>query len=65
MSRLITHANVEALGFLDWAQVGSMVESAFEKQDKILMGVVFVIAQWIVLSQRFQVPKASELDLLF
>lgn len=65
MSRLITRVNVEALGFLDWARVGFMVVSAFEKQDKTLMGVVFVIAQWIVLSQRFQVPKASELDLLF
>ena len=65
MSRLVTRGNVDALGFLDWTQVCSMVESAFAKQDKILMGVVFVIAQWIVLSQRFQVPKASELDLLF
>lgn len=60
MSKLITEENVEALGFLDWAQVRPMVDVAFESQAKHLMGVVFAIAQWVVLSQKFGIAKATE-----
>ncbi|KAL8788671.1 MAG: hypothetical protein Q9195_007172, partial [Heterodermia aff. obscurata] len=57
MSRLITRENIEALGFLDWNRVERMVERAFGRQDKAMMGVVFVIAQWVVLSRRFEMPS--------
>ena len=60
MSRLIMQDTIEALGFLDWDEVGTMVGTAFETQDKRLMGVIFVIAQWVVLSQRFGVPRATK-----
>ena len=60
MSRLITYENVQALGFLDWDRVGPMVDMAFDKQDKQLMGVIFVIAQWVILSKRFGMSKATK-----
>ena len=65
MSRLITRENVEALGFLDWNRVDPMVETAFGTQDKAMMGVIFVIAQWVVLSKRFDMPSSRESGMLF
>ena len=64
MSSLITQETVEALGFLDWEQIEPMVGKAFATQDKRLMGVVFVIAQWVVFSKRFGMTKASPSDCL-
>ena len=65
MSRLITRENIKALGFLDWVHVEPLVRSAFEAQDKPLMGVIFVIAQWVVLSQRFDIPAVGAGGLAF
>lgn len=65
MSRLITRENVEGLGFLDWNRVDAMVETAFGTQDKAMMGVIFVIAQWVVLSKRFDMPSSRESGMLF
>ena len=65
MYRLITRENIEALGFLDWSGVDGMVEGAFDRQDKALMGVIFVIAQWVILSQRFEMPSVGKSRMLF
>ena len=65
MRSLITHENVGRLGFLDWKRVDPLVERAFDRQDKAMMGVIFVIAQWIVLSKRFQIPSMDESRMSF
>lgn len=64
MCRLITVGNVDALGFLDWEHTQSIVHKAFETQDELLMGTVFVIAQWVVLSKRFGIARAQKPDVL-
>ena len=65
MCSLITRETVEALGFLDWKRVDPMVERAFDRQDRAMMGVIFVIAQWVVLSKRFEMPSTRESQMLF
>lgn len=65
MCQLVTRENIEALGFLDWSRVNGMLERAFDRQDKALMGVIFVIAQWVILSKRFKMPSMSESRSLF
>ena len=64
MHSLITHENIEALGFLNWNRVDPLVETAFGRQDKAMMGVIFVIAQWVVLSKRFEMPRARESEMM-
>ena len=65
MRSLITHESIQALGFLDWKRVEPMVETAFGRQDKAMMGVIFVIAQWVVLSKKFKIPSMRESRMLF
>ena len=59
MSRLITHDNIENPGFIDWHKTQHLVDEAFQTQEPILMPSCFVIAQWIVLSKRFNVARAE------
>ncbi|KAL8962432.1 MAG: hypothetical protein Q9193_001161 [Seirophora villosa] len=59
MKKLITRETVEALGFVDWVRTEGLVEKAFREQDQVALKSAFGIAQWVVLSQRFGVPKAE------
>ncbi|KAL8789741.1 MAG: hypothetical protein Q9213_000992 [Squamulea squamosa] len=59
MSKLITKNNVEQLGFVDWSKTENLVQKAFESQDQVQLRSAFGIAQWVVLGQRFGIPKAE------
>ncbi|KAF2090147.1 asparagine synthase [Saccharata proteae CBS 121410] len=59
LSRLITRENVHNLGFVDWDKTKGLLERAFERQDPNAMRFAFAVAQWVVISQRFGVKKAS------
>ncbi|KAL8945569.1 MAG: hypothetical protein Q9222_007901, partial [Ikaeria aurantiellina] len=59
MDKLITREGVEGLGFVDWQKVEGLVERAFESQEQVLLRSAFGIAQWVVLGQRFRVPRAE------
>ncbi|KAL8687600.1 MAG: hypothetical protein Q9224_005104, partial [Gallowayella concinna] len=59
MKTLITESNIHALGFVDWSQTKDVVELAFESQDQVKLRSVFGIAQWVVLGQRFGIPRAE------
>ena len=59
MSRLISQENIEQLGFIDWEKTKDVVQTAFETQDQVKLRSVFGIAQWVVLGQRFGIPKAE------
>ena len=59
MLDLVTLDNVEALGFLNWDRVLPMMDLAFRDQDQQAMSVIIVIAQWIVLSREFGMPKVA------
>lgn len=62
MSKLITQENVEALGFVDWNGTRDLVEKAFSTQDSVVLRSAFGVAQWVVLGQRFGIPKAVKPD---
>ena len=59
MSRLITKQNVEALGFLDWSEMHNLVHKSFEEQEPVMLRTTFLVAQYVVLSQRFGVETAG------
>lgn len=59
MSRLITRQNVEALGFLDWSKIHDLVQKAFEEQEPGMLRKAFLVAQYVVLSQRFGIKSAG------
>lgn len=64
MCRLITEESIDGLGFIDWDQTRTLVERAFTSQDEVLMGTMYVIAQWVALSRRFGIAKAQKPDFL-
>jgi asparagine synthase (glutamine-hydrolysing) len=59
LERLVTRSNVEQLGFLDWENVKGLVGTAFVKQDVASFRQALIIAEWIVISQRFGVERAT------
>lgn len=59
MSRLITKQNVEALGFLDWSKIHDLVHKAFEEQEPGMLRTTILVAQYVVLSQRFGIETAG------
>ncbi|KAI4202442.1 MAG: hypothetical protein LQ346_002000, partial [Caloplaca aetnensis] len=59
MQKLITKENVDALGFVDWERTEGLMERAFREQDQVALRSVFGVAQWVVLGQRFGIPKAE------
>lgn len=59
LERLVTRSNVEQLGFLDWENVKGLVSTAFFNNDVASFRQALIIAEWIVISQRFGVEKAS------
>ena len=67
MRKLITKDNVEKLGFVDWTQVEGLVDQAFFKEDAKAMRFTFILAEWVVLSQRFRLgyPVLHALEMCF
>ncbi|KAF9893626.1 hypothetical protein FE257_010938 [Aspergillus nanangensis] len=57
--RLLTRENVAALGFLEWDSVQSYLEGAFAEQDGVAFRKIMLIAQFVVLMQRFGVQTAK------
>ncbi|KAL8712959.1 MAG: hypothetical protein Q9220_002817 [cf. Caloplaca sp. 1 TL-2023] len=58
MNRLITQQSIEALGFVDWPSTKDLVPQAFEGQNPAMLRRAFVLAQYVVLSQKFGVKCA-------
>lgn len=59
MSRLVTEENVKVLGFIDWEKARGLVERAFLKQDPLAMRNTLLLAQWIIIAERFGVETAE------
>ncbi|KAE8369554.1 asparagine synthase [Aspergillus caelatus] len=57
--RLLTKENIERLGFLDWALTEDYLERAFRQGDRRAFRNAVLIAQFVVIMQRFGVPPAS------
>ncbi|KAK7717675.1 hypothetical protein SLS64_003170 [Diaporthe eres] len=57
--RLVTRANVDQLGFLDWESVKGLVGAVFLEKDLASFRQALIIAEWVVISQRFGVEKAA------
>lgn len=59
MQKLISKDTIDALGFVDWDRVKNLVDDGFgEKGSPGAMRKALVLAEWVVLSQRFGVKKA-------
>lgn len=56
--RLVTKDHVEQLGFVDWAKINGQVDRAFVEKDAVALRQTLIVAEWIVISQRFGVAKA-------
>ncbi|KAK3649107.1 hypothetical protein LTR22_013077 [Elasticomyces elasticus] len=60
MAGLVTENNVELLGFVEWQKVKGLVDEAFgDDGSPKAMRLVLVVAEWIVLAQKFGVKKAQ------
>ena len=58
--RLLARKNVERLGFLDCDAVDGMLAWAFgENGDQWAMRTVISVAGWVVIGQKFDIPKAA------
>jgi asparagine synthase (glutamine-hydrolysing) len=63
MAGLVTEENVRRLGFVGWDKVKGLVDEAFgEHGSPKALRLVLVVAEWIVLAQRFGVKTASAED---
>lgn len=62
LKRLLTGEHVDALGFVDWTQASQMLDKAFREKDPASFRSAYLLAQLVVLSQRFNVPKAQPVD---
>jgi asparagine synthase (glutamine-hydrolysing) len=60
LSGLLTKENVEELGFVAWRKVQGLVDWGFGPQgDPGAMRKALVVAEWVVLSKRFRVRRAT------
>lgn len=59
LDRLVTRENVDQLGFLDWENTKGLVDVAFLEKDVTSFRQALIIAEWVVISQRFGVEKAA------
>ncbi|KAL4890992.1 hypothetical protein BDV59DRAFT_209333 [Aspergillus ambiguus] len=59
INRLTSRDNVEALGFVDPEQVNVHVRKAFVEKNPISLRYAMLVAQFIVLSKRFCVKRAT------
>ncbi|KAF5020536.1 hypothetical protein F66182_7435 [Fusarium sp. NRRL 66182] len=59
MAHLVTRESVENLGFVSWDEVEPLLESAFgENGSYPAFRNLISVAAWVVLSQRFGIPRA-------
>jgi asparagine synthase (glutamine-hydrolysing) len=59
LKELVTKENVEALGFMDWEKMQGVVEKAIVDGDPLSFRAAVSAVQWVVLSKRFGVKKAT------
>lgn len=59
MSRLITKESLDQLGFVSWDKCQGLVEDAFVTHDPVALRFVLILAEWVVLSQRFGIARAE------
>ncbi|KAF6804434.1 asparagine synthase [Colletotrichum musicola] len=63
LRRTLSREKVEGLGFVDYEQVSDALESGFgEKADVKAFRVLLFVAAWVVMSERFGIPKATAED---
>lgn len=62
LKRLLTRDNVDALGFVDWTQTEQTLDKAFREKDTTAFRAAYLVAQFVILSQRFNVLKAQPMD---
>lgn len=62
LKRLLTWENVDRLGFIEWDQVTVLLDKAFKEKDSPSFRTALLVAQFVILSQRFNVPKAQPAD---
>ena len=60
LSKLITQANVEQLGFVSWEKVKTLLDRAFKEKEELALRLALMVAQWVVLAQRFGIKTASK-----
>ena len=60
LSKLITQASVEQLGFVSWDKVKTLVDGAFKEKEELALRLALIVAQWVVLAQRFGIETASK-----
>ena len=58
LNKLITEENVCKLGFVSWDKVRTLVQRAFEQKESLAFRLALVVAQWVVLSERFGIKTA-------
>ncbi|KAM0207028.1 hypothetical protein ACHAPA_011855 [Fusarium lateritium] len=59
-SKLVTRDSVENLGFVSWEEVEPLLETAFgDRGSHRAFRNLISVAAWVVLSQRFGIPRAS------
>lgn len=59
LSSLLIRESIDQLGFVDADQAMALIPSAFSDGDQAAMRAAFIIAQWIILSKYFGIPKAE------
>lgn len=60
LSSLLTEANVEQLGFVSWDKAKTLLDRAFRDKEDSAFRLAIVVAQWVVLAQRFGIETASK-----
>lgn len=58
LNKLVTEENVRQLGFVSWERASTLLERAFVKREPLAARLAFVVAQWVVLAQRFEIKTA-------
>ena len=56
----ITEGKVGSLGFVDWKKCRNLVHRAFVEQSAMAMRYAIVVAEWVILGERFGVAKAQQ-----
>ena len=59
LAKLLSAENIDRLGFVNVEKTRTLVQDAFEKDNAQAMRLAIVLAQWVVLSQRFGIKRAE------
>ncbi|KEQ78711.1 asparagine synthase [Aureobasidium pullulans EXF-150] len=61
LDKLISEENIKQLGFVDWERCKGLTAKAFGKNgDPMAMRYAIVVAEWVILGQRFGVATAKK-----